>query len=180
MAGSSSSSAGDCYRSLKKDFNRTKQFHAKTAEKSLFKYDVLTNMKQALVYEVNNKVFVDLVKLNDDGSVAPKNRAILSFDVLFGLRSLIPVIQQELTEGQTSSHLLDKSSDLYLTTSRLPDRTKNTFQNFGTGVLMLTNIRHKYEKPDGSLTDGVRCFEFCKIYIFCCILITSHFFVEYF
>ena len=150
-------SAGEAFRVLKKDFSKTKQFHSKTAEKSLFKYDILTNTKQAIVYEVAEKVFIDLVKINEDGSVAPRNRAILGFDVLFALRSLLPVVKEQLTEGITSSHLLDKSSDLYLTTSRLPDRTQNSFRNYGNNILMLTNIHHRYEKPDGSLTDGVSC-----------------------
>ena len=149
------SSASEVCRSLRKDFSKTKQYHAKTAEKSLFKYDILTNTKQAVVYEVYENVFVELVKLNDDGGIAPRNRAILGFDVLFALRSLLPVIQQELREGKTSSHLLDRGTDLYLSTSQLPDRTHNAFRSYGKSILMLTNIRHKYEKADGTMMDGV-------------------------
>ena len=70
---STSNSAGEFYRSVKKEFGKTRHFHAKTAEKGLFKYDILTNTKQAIVYQVYDKVFIDLVKVNEDGSVAPRN-----------------------------------------------------------------------------------------------------------
>ena len=96
MASTSTNTAGEIYWSLKKEFGDTRHFHAKTAEKNLFKYDILTNTKQAIACEVYDKVFIDLVKVNEDGTVTPRNRAILSFDVLFALRSLLPVIQQEL------------------------------------------------------------------------------------
>ena len=180
MATHSTSSAGEAYRLYKKDSGKSKQFYAKIADKSLFKYDVLTNTKQAVVYEVYDKVFIDLMKVNDDGGVAPRNRAILSFDVLFALRSLIPVIQEELREGRTSSHLLDKASDLYLSTSRLTDHTQNAFRNYGKNILMLINIRHRYEKSDGSMTDG-EWSRFCYLkYILLITVLQFFFFATYF
>ena len=152
-------SVGDVFRSnTKKETAKTKQFLHKLADRSLFKYEILSSTKQAIVFEANRECFIDLVKQNDDGSISPKNRATLSFDALLGLRSLIPVIKDELTEGTTSCHLLDKTSDLYVFTSKLPDRTQFFFRNYGNNMIMLTNIHHKYEKTDGSMTEGVSIF----------------------
>ena len=146
--------AGEVYRSFNRREGKTKQYNVKIASKSLFKYDILTNLKQAIVYEINDAVFIDLTKINDDGTISPKNRSTLNLDSLFALRSLIPVIQTELQVGKTSCHLLDRSTDLYLSTSRLPKAKPSGYKG-GTELMLLTNLRHRYERPDGSMTDGV-------------------------
>ena len=45
--------------------------------------------------------------------ISPKNRAVLSLDSLLALQFLLPTAQEKLNEGELSSHMLDKSSELY-------------------------------------------------------------------
>ena len=59
-------------RTNKGEYYKFRQIHAKAADLSLFKYDILMQTKQAIVYELNDQPYICLVKTNDDGSNQPK------------------------------------------------------------------------------------------------------------
>ena len=147
-------SAASAHRySERKDYGKNKIYQSKIADSSLFKFDILSCTKQAIVYSLGGDTWIDMIKINDDMQIPFKNRCSLKFESLFALNILIPEVIKQMERGDVSSTIIDDKSLLYLMSSKLYSSKKG---RMGQVATMYANIRHKYIKDDGVLSEGVR------------------------
>lgn len=135
----------------RKDLQKSKSFQIRAADRSVFKFPILTRGNTAIVYSCNGDTFVDLVKVEND-AVSFKDRVSMNYEDLFGLQILIPDMINEMERGEPKSYVVNDKNNIYLMSSKLPQTIRKGVQIKS----MFANIRQRYyKKEQETLSEGV-------------------------